>query len=222
MKNIAVISGDFINSTQYESDLLKSLMKLLKAEFTAIKSKNTPDGIYFSLFRGDSFQGVMDNPVTALSTALQIKALVNKTMSNNTNVTSKTPVADIRISIGIGDADLDHNSIAESNGEAFHFSGLTLDKMKQTGAKMALTTRLSEVNEEFLVSLRFLDALTNRWSTASAEVVYYLLKGYTEQQIADELGRSQAAINLRKKAAGWDEIQLLLQRYEKVAKNYFT
>jgi hypothetical protein len=222
MKNITVISGDFINSSQYEANLLKSILKQLKAEFTTIEDQLSVDGVHFSIYRGDSFQGVLENSISALSLALQIKAFVNKTISKTANTKSKTPVADIRISIGIGEADYDKSSITESNGEAFHFSGRTLDKMKLEGSKMALTTGNKEINEEFLVSLRFLDAITNRWSTASAEVVYYLLKGYTEQQIANKIGRSQAAINLRKKAAGWEEIQLLLKRYEQVAQKYFV
>lgn len=222
MKNLSVISGDFINSSQYEANLLKTILKHLKAEFTMIENQLSAEGVHFSIYRGDSFQGVLENPVKALSVALQIKAFVNKTVSKAAQTKSKTPIADIRISIGIGEADYDKTSITESNGAAFHFSGRTLDKMKLEGSKMALTTANKEINAEFLVSFAFLDAITNRWSTASAEVVYYLLKGYTEQQIANEIGRSQAAINLRKKAAGWEEIQLLLKRYEQVAKKYFV
>jgi hypothetical protein len=50
--------------------------------------------------------------------------------------------------------------------------------------------------------------------------VYYLLKGYKEQEIADQLDRSQAAINLRKKAASWQEIQGLLRRFESLIKTH--
>jgi hypothetical protein len=132
------------------------------------------------------------------------------------------PKADIRISIGIGEASYQKNALTESNGEAFQLSGRTLDTMKSEGAKIALTTTVNEINAEFKVHLKFLDAVTNRWSIASAEVVYYLIKGYKEQEIAHTLNRSQAAINQRKKAAGWDAIKLLLERYVSIAKTQFV
>lgn len=129
---------------------------------------------------------------------------------------SNVAVADVRIAIGIGEADYNEKAITESNGEAFHFSGHTLDVMKEENKKLSLKTGNKNTNDEFKVSLKFLDSLTDKWSIASAEVIYFLLKGMKEQQIADLLQRSQAAINLRKKAAGWEEIQLVLQRFNQV------
>jgi len=189
----------------------------LKDEFEEIASQKEA---MFTIFRGDSFQGIVKQPKYALQIALQLKASVLKVQSTNFKKTTN-PTADVRIAIGIGVAEYNENAIAESNGEAFHFSGKTLDNMKFENKKLSLKTSNEEINGEFLVSLKFLDMLTDKWSTASAEVVYYLLKGLKEQQIADIVSRSQAAINLRKKAAGWEEIQLLLQRFDHVmTKNY--
>ncbi|GHC51697.1 hypothetical protein [Ulvibacter litoralis] len=221
MKNIAILSGDLINSSEYESTTLKAVVTTLKKEFAVIEAQYPGERISFSIYRGDSFQGVVENPVLALTIALQIKAAVNA-VTNAEVSKSTTPIAGIRISIGIGEATYQKDALAESNGEAFQYSGRTLDIMKAEGMKMALTTANADVNSEFKVQLKFLDATTDRWSIASAEVVYFLLKGYKEQEIATELSRSQAAINLRKKAAGWDEIKLLLERYTQVAQQYFV
>ncbi|QNJ98707.1 SatD family protein [Constantimarinum furrinae] len=221
MKKIAVISGDLINSSQYEPKTLTSVLKVLKKEFKVIEKQYPEEKIYFSLFRGDSFQGVIENPQLALTIAFQIKTAVSSYTNVEDRPKNAIPSADVRISIGIGEAEYEKDSIVEGNGEAFQFSGRTLDGMKSEGTKMALTTANSEINEEFKVHLKFLDATTDRWSIASAEVVYYLINNLKEQDIAHKLDRSQAAINHRKKAAGWDEIKLLLERYSQIAKKHF-
>lgn len=209
---VAVLTADLINSTSYNKPFLNEVITTLKIEFESISNEQDA---YFSLFRGDSFQGVVKKPETALHIALQIKSAVLK-VRDISEKKSNIPIADVRIAIGIGEADFNEKTIAESNGEAFQFSGNTLDTMKVENKKISLKTASQQVNDEFEVSLKFLDSLTSKWSVASAEVIYYLLKGMKEQQIANLLGRSQAAINLRKKAAGWEEVQLLLQRFNQV------
>ena len=209
---VAVLTADLINSTSYNKPFLNEVITTLKIEFESISNEQDA---YFSLFRGDSFQGVVKNPETALHIALKIKSAVLK-VRDISEKKSNIPIADVRIAIGIGEADFNEKTIAESNGEAFQFSGNTLDTMKVENKKISLKTASQQVNDEFEVSLKFLDSLTSKWSVASAEVIYYLLKGMKEQQIANLLGRSQAAINLRKKAAGWEEVQLLLQRFNQV------
>lgn len=209
---VAVLTADLINSRGYDKSFLKDVLTLLKNEFDAISKEH--DAI-FTLFRGDSFQGIINHPEDALQIALRLKTVVLK-VENLTQKKSSIPLADVRIAIGIGEADYNEKAITESNGEAFHFSGLTLDTMKDENKKISLKTGNDNINDEFKVSLKFLDNLTDKWSIASAEVIYFLLMGMKEQQIADLLQRSQAAINLRKKAAGWEEVQLLLQRFKQV------
>ena len=222
MKTIAVLSGDLINSSEYTPKTLKAILAILKRELKRIKSAYADEAMTFSMYRGDSFQGVIENPELALRIALQIKCAINSYSEENEGAKNKTPKADIRIAIGIGEAEYDKNALAESNGQAFQYSGRTLDAMKGQGLKMALTTPNPDLNDEFKVSCAFLDTTTNRWSVASAEVVYYLLQNYKEQAIAKAVERSQAAINHRKQAADWDAINLLLQRYETVAKKHFV
>ncbi len=209
---VAVLTADLINSTSYEKTFLKEVVNVLKKEFDSISKEQ--DAL-FTIFRGDSLQGIVKHPEDALHIALRLKAAVLKVQDPNQKK-SNMPVADVRIAIGIGEADYNEKAISESNGEAFHYSGHTLDAMKAENKKLSLKTGNENINNEFKVSMRFLDSLTDKWSIASAEVIYYLLKGMKEQQIADLLKRSQAAINLRKKAAGWEEVQLLLHRFNQV------
>ncbi len=219
---IAVITGDLVNSSQFSQSRINAMIQRLNAKFDALKLQKSGKGVVFTMFRGDSFQGIVEDPTEALRVSLQLKALINSFDDSGEVAGNTLPIADVRISIGIGDANYDPNAINVSNGEAFELSGRTLDTMKTNQVKMALSTSEQNVNDEFKVHMKFLDRITDRWSMASAEVVYYLLRQLKEQQIADKLNRSQAAINHRKKAAGWEEIQLLLNRYEQVIIKQFV
>jgi len=148
---------------------------------------------------------------------MRFKAAINKITLSNKKSKSSSKIVDIRMSIGIGSIEYEANVVRESNGPAFHYSGRGFDNyMKKNDIKTYIRTDDDNLNDEFKTSLKFLDYLIDKWSIASAEVVYYLLQGFTETKIAERLGISQAAVNLRKKAAGWDEIQSLLKRYEQV------
>ncbi len=217
---IAVLTGDLVDSSSYSQPHMDAIIQRLNLEFKTIVDDSSANSLNFSMFRGDSFQGITENLSSALVLALRIKALVNS-YSEEGNGRNKTPITDIRISIGIGEGHYDTKTIHISNGEAFQLSGRILDEMKAKNETIRLTTSVSEVNEEFLVHMRMLDSLISRWSISSAEVVYFLLNNYKERAIADKLNRSQAAINLRKKASGWEEIKILLNRYERVIKKYF-
>ncbi len=219
---IAVISADLLSSSSYSKTLLEKVIMVLKEEFRQVKSEfsESPE---FKIYRGDSFQGIIAKPEESLKIALQIKAAINSLHTNDTaSAKAFKREADLRLAIGIGTYDFKRNSISESNGQAFQFSGRTLDSMKGDNRKTLLKTPLEEVNDEFDVSFFLLDTLLEKWSTASAEVIYYLIKGYKETDIASELDISQSAVNQRKKAAGWDAIDALLTRYHIVVSKNFS
>ncbi|WP_298526113.1 hypothetical protein [uncultured Christiangramia sp.] len=215
----AVITADLLNSTKYSAELLTEVLDIINAEIEGIEIeyKNSK----FELYRGDSIQGVIE-PVFSFRSALRMKTAVNKLRSQEAIDSNSYRIeADLRISIGIGKIEFKRDSIMESNGEAFQFSGRTLDEMKKTGRKMTLTTGIKEINNEFDNAFLLFDAITEKWSSASGEVIYYLLKEMKETEIADTLGISQSAVNQRKKAAGWDAILSLMERYEQVMKQHF-
>jgi len=204
----AVITGDLIDSTKYSVAALNHILDVMNNEFDCLKESLAAE---FRIFRGDSFQGVITTPSNALEASLLLKTAVNM-IPNET----KQGLVDFRMAIGLGAIDLKRDSILESNGEAFQLSGKALDSMKGDYPRIVLKTTNADVNDEFKVHFSLFDSLTSKWSVASAEVVYYVLKGYKEREIAAKLGVNQSAINHRKKAANWDSIALLLQRYKKV------
>lgn len=210
----AVLTGDLINSTGYKPHELDAILTIINQEFEYLKTEYQSD---FKLFRGDSFQGVILDPVLALDVVLTLKTAVNMiqiTPSRNSSL------LDFRIAIGIGTVNLKRESILESNGEAFQFSGKTLDTMKGEYPRLLLKTSDTDLTDEFNVHFGLLDSVMSKWSSASAEVVYYLHKGYKEKEIAEKLDINQSAVNHRKKVANWDSISLLLKRYKTAITNF--
>ena len=212
---IAVITADLIDSTKYDKKTLAFILEELQKEFKVLE-KDYPGQVHFDMFRGDSFQGVLKSPEHALRIALRLKATVTKAQLDPMISKAVIPVGDVRMAIGVGDGDFPETQTHTANGEAYQRSGRLLDGMKSLGRKTQFICGEERINDEFDTTFAFLDNVTDRWSVASSEVIYYLLKGFKEQEIADTLERSQAAINLRKKAASWQEIQGLLKRFESV------
>ncbi len=216
---IAVISADLLSSSGYSREYLEKVLVALKDEFEELKTINKSAASNFKIFRGDSFQGIVEFPAESLKIAIRLKTVINRLQVDKN---SRAITADIRCAIGIGTYDFKRESISESNGQAFQFSGRTLDSMKNSARKTLLKTPMESIDNEFNTSLFLFDTLTDKWSTASAEVVYFLLKGFKEQDIAEKLEISQSAVNQRKKAAGWDAIAQLLERYNQVISQYFS
>ena len=209
-----VITGDLIDSTSYTLQELNAILNTVNTEFEYLKTVYDAD---FKIFRGDSFQGVVLNSSIALDLVLTLKTAVNKITPKNKKISGLT---DFRIAIGVGNINLKRASILESNGAAFQFSGRMLDSMKGDYPRLLLKTDDENLDDEFNVHFVLLDSVTSKWSVASAEVAYYLLKGKKETEVAEILGINQSAVNHRKKAANWDAVALLLKRYKKAIGHY--
>ncbi len=209
----AVITGDLIDSTKYSPQELDIILNAINQEFEHFRSVYDTD---FKIFRGDSFQGIVMDATIALDLVITLKTTINRIRIQNKKISG---LPDFRIAIGIGTINLKRESILESNGEAFQFSGKALDSMKGD-SRLLLKTVNDNLNDEFNVHFSLLDSITSKWSLSSAEVVYYLHKGYKEREIAETLGINQSAVNHRKKVANWDSIALLLKRYKTAVSNY--
>lgn len=216
---IAVITADLIDSTKYKKKQLEFILEELQGEFAKL-TEEFPGAVRFDMFRGDSFQVVLQEPSLALRIALRLKATVTKAQIDPMISKAVIPIGDVRLAIGVGEGEFPQQEVHTANGMAYQYSGRLLDGMKSLGRKTQFQCADANINAELDTTFAFLDNVTDRWSVASSEVVYYLLKGYKEQEIADQLDRSQAAINLRKKAASWQEIQGLLRRFESLIKTH--
>lgn len=210
----AVITGDLISSSKYPRELIDEVVRNLGEEFNHLKEENTGR---FSLWRGDSFQGVISEAGKALEIALRLKALVNQTNPARGNSAKSSPImADVRLAVAVGTLSDPYVDPADSNEEVFVRSGRALDSVKKNKRTMVADLPQKEANREIDVELLLLEYILNRWSVASAELIYCKLLGMEDYEIAEQLQISVPAVNKRKKVAGWKACARLLERFEEL------
>lgn len=188
---IAVITGDIIAS-RLVLDQDKWLVPL-KSLFNnwGIRSKD------WELERGDFFQVEVNNPLDALKKALQIKALIKK-----------VEPLDVRMAIGIGQKTYTGESISESNGEAFIYSGEKFDSLDKENITLGIKTTWEEFDEEMNLYLKLAATFMNKWSVSSAELMEIVLKeaNITQDEIGKRLGIKQNSVSGRWNRANVNEI----------------
>lgn len=192
----SILTGDIINSRNTNSN---SWMPLLKETLNSIgKTPKT-----WEIYRGDSFQIEIEQPENALFFAIKLKAVL-KQIKN----------LDVRIGIGIGKKNNDHNNITEGNGEAFIFSGKAFDSIVKK-QNLAIKTDDEQFNEIMNSSIALALLTMDNWTTNSAEfaVKYLSNKSTTQKMLAKELNISESSASERRKRAGLDEILRLEKIY---------
>jgi predicted XRE-type DNA-binding protein len=205
----SVVTGDIIHSSKLSNSQRKVLLKQMKQLFEGLCDKDK--SLKIDIYRGDSFQAVQENIDQALLTTLKIKAGLKRSSLLKTGV-------DVRMAIGMGEISLFSKKIQESDGEAFRNSGQVLDKMKNMEQTLMFKSPWDDMNDEMEAHCFTLDAITGRWSPQMAEVVFELLEGLKQVQIATKLGIKQPSVNQRIKLANWSAVERVLQRFERLIK----
>ncbi len=194
---IAIITGDIIESEENPpKDWLDALKQCLK-----LYGKTPND---WEMYRGDEFQLKVKKPKNAMRTALSIKAKMK----------SET-VIDLRMAIGIGKEEYKSEKLSESNGEVYVFSGRKLDELKKEKNSMQLKSNFSWEKEMNLL-LKFAMTIADKWTQASAEVMFECLKypEKTQTELAEKLGIQQNTFSERRKRANVDLFEELIHLYE--------
>jgi hypothetical protein len=223
----AVITGDIIQSTRLSSEQkiavfnsVKSYLKLLKKDYD-MKSE---------MFRGDSFQCLVNNPADVLRVALLIKTFIRSLnpsemyaiikesdRKKGAKTTLTTWIFDARLAIGIGSIEFETKTLANSNGEAFYTSGFLLDEIKNSKRHFAIESN-DEYNNEWKTESVLLDAIIRRTTALQCEVINHKLGFKTETEIANELKIGQSAVNQRSNSGEWHAIETMVDRFEEVYK----
>ena len=187
---ISVITGDIIKSRSVEPH---QWLPMLKSALSFLES----DDKLWDVYRGDSFQIQINDPKNAFIAAVYLKACI------------KTAKAlDVRLAIGIGNTSYEAKSVTESNGEAFQFSGETLESLKKEKLNLKLKTndpdRDNELNLMFKLALLAMD----NWTSNSAEIVKLALEFPEDSQedLGKKLGINQTAVSRRQQRAQLDLI----------------
>jgi len=209
MKIHAVLTGDIINFTRLNADDRK---KLINDTEILLKSwiKKRADA---EVFRGDSFQVLFDDVTDAVRRSIQLICWFMQHSDEKNKINLGT-----RISIGTGEISYRGKNVLNSDGEAFHLSGRNFDLMKP-GEYLAIHTNDQYKNKGIEIILNFLNKYISDWSLAQAEVVFLVLEGKTQQEIAEHLSLSQPSVNSRLKLAGWKEFEPAIKYISHLAAN---
>lgn len=187
---ICVITGDIINSKKVNP---KNWLAQLKAELNRIGKSPK----HWEVYRGDSFQVALRNPLDALETAIKIKARIKSIKHIN-----------VRMAIGIGDQTYKAANITECNGSAFVNSGEKFELLKKERQNIAIKSMWPEFDKEINLYLKLSLIAMDNWTLNAAEIVKTALDNPNKSQ--EELGQvikiKQNAISSRLKRAYYDEI----------------
>ncbi|WP_299390459.1 transcriptional regulator [uncultured Gelidibacter sp.] len=194
----SILTGDIIKSRSIkDSDVWLSV---LKDALTAC-AENTSQ---WDIYRGDSFQLETPNIEESLKAAIYIKACV-KTVKG----------LDVRIAIGIGDKTFEGKSVVESNGEAFQFSGETLEQLKKEKVNLKIKTTNATLDQELNLYFKLALTIMDHWTANSAEIVKLHIEQpqALQEELGKQLGINQNAVSSRQKRAHLDVIMQLEALY---------
>lgn len=198
-KNVAVITADMVNSTNFSSEKTGAWLEKLLEEL-----RNSPAfewELKPEIYRGDSFQGILKTPEAALRAAILSRVITRSLAAG----------VDLRVAIGIGSAELITDRPGTSDGEAFRLSGRLADQMRERKAKIAFALPKPAPSLDSMMDL--LETLIEGWTMAQCEVIHALLQNETISQIAEKLSISQPAVSQRVSSAKWWAIESILTTY---------
>lgn len=202
----SVITGDVIKSrSQVNPDIW---IKTLKKTLSNISSEEK----YWNIYRGDSFQIEIRNWYQSFIYAVYIKACIKSIHG-----------LDVRLAIGIGNKTYDGENVTESNGEAFIFSGETIESLKKEKQNLRIKTNHFELNQELNLYFKLALVFMDNWTKNSAEIVKLSIENPNALQsdLGKMIGINQNAISTRQKRAHLEEIEELDLMYrEKISKHY--
>ncbi|HEV7380707.1 MAG TPA: SatD family protein [Dyadobacter sp.] len=196
---IAVVIADMVNSTKFpRTDVVLWLDELVGA------LGSHPDFNWIlapEIYRGDSFQAVLQSPAEALKMAVMARALFRKYHKNT----------DLRIAIGIGTGDAMTTRAGTSDGEAFRLSGHLADHIREQKARIAIALPLPSVALD--ATLNLLETIIEDWTPAQSEVIAAMMLQENMTEIADRLTISQSAVSQRLSAAKWWAIKSVVEAF---------
>ncbi|MEO6229507.1 MAG: hypothetical protein ABIP10_05225 [Ferruginibacter sp.] len=198
----AVLTGDIVNSTRLSAAKEKKLLNILQRLLNPYQ---------FEFYRGDSFQVYIKQPKEALQVALLCRsAAISITQSE------QLIVSDVRLSIGIGEVNTRVVSLGAAKGEAFVLSGRAFDEIAKTDTRLAIAIRHPLANEGLQVIADYINAIFKVMTGKQAAVILELLKGLSQQEVADKLKKSKSTIHQHVNAGRWPEIEKLTKQYENI------
>ena len=194
---VSVITGDIINS---KKNVPRTWLVPLKKELNRIGE----DPKYWQIYRGDSFQAVINKPEEALLTVMKIKAALKSISGMN-----------VRIAIGIGGRNYNAAKVTESNGSAFVHSGEKFESLNREKQNLAIKSDWPKFDNEMNLYLKLALIAMDNWTVNAAEIVKVAMENpaKSQRQLGVMIGIKQSAISTRLRRAYYEEIMEVNEMY---------
>ena len=215
-KIFGAIAADVIDSTSLSRTDLLRLSDEVDRCFADARYY-TPIQFWGRLVKGDTIECCLQNPGMALRLALLIKCRI-KSWAGGLSCSTALQDLGIRFSIGIGNMRIVDPQIDVMDGEAIYIAGRNLNRIADTSLTSAFGFVAVDRNFEDLIniSVSLLDDLINSLSAKQSAVIYHMLLGMNQTEIAKLLFISQSSVNSRAQKAGWRLIVDTLRVYERI------
>ncbi len=202
-----IITADIVNSTLLEKKQRTELFKSIEKMVTPYR---------YDFYRGDSFQVFLKDNEAALELCLKLRLLGKKQNKN------RKSDMDIRIAVGIGAVKSAVKDIRQATDAPFVLSGRMLDAMQNSSERLRMVTSSENTNEVLELISRFTDYIFKGITSRQAAVLLELLQGSKQKEVAKKLKKSQVTISRQAHAAGWNEIEFLLNHYKNTISKYIA
>lgn len=209
-KRYAVLTGDIVDSSKLSKADRQALPATIKRAAGETR-KTFPEAVPLDIevFRGDSWQLLVSDPIRSLRISLFFRACFRSGKERGRGL-------DTRIAVAIGGIDfVPANKVSEGDGEAYRASGQALEEL-------AAGRFLTLVGADFLqqnaldVLTGLVDAVVQDWTGKQARAVAGALRGWTQEKIAASWPEtiSQQAITKHLGGAHWGAVKEALDFFE--------
>lgn len=211
-----IVSSDVVDSTSLERSAILQLRKDIYNNLFYDLTEIYPS-FWGRVVRGDTIECCISQAQFSFRVALLAKCWMKNWAEANGGSFDMCRLG-LRCSIGIGTMRIVDREEDLLDGDAIYIAGRNLDYIagKNISIAFGINTSNTDVKDLIANSLLLLDTLIYELTTRQSDVLYYKLMGYHEMKISRILGISQAAVNLRARNAGWQQIKATLKVLENI------
>lgn len=197
---IAIITGDIIKS---RTVAVEQWLPVLESVLSKFGSKEKD----WEIFRGDSFQ-LEVSVENVIKTSLYLKTVI-KTIG----------MLDVRIGIGIGEKNFVGDTIKESNGEAFIYSGEAFEALRKK--TLRIKTRSIKTNQQLNLIFDVLMFIVDKWNVNISKTIRLALDfpDLTQTELAQKMNKKQSQISRELNKSGFEEVLKMFELCQQIINN---
>lgn len=208
-KLYSVLTGDIIKSSKLSIEMHKLLIKVMhncSKELSIV----FPGALKYEpeLFRGDSWQLLIQKPEYALSIALFYRAYLKAKMQIDS--------IDARMALSFGTVDIIASSLGV--GDAYKISGKALDKKGKR--KMKFVSDILTNQQIIDLVVQNTDFISSRWTSRQSKIILLSLQYKNQKEIARKLRITQQAVSQHLDSAGWMIVAANIDYFVSTTKSY--